>query len=98
MPRSRITRTALGCSGLGWLPALAALRQLEDVVAVAPVGRAATHRDETAVAQLAQVVGDEALAPARERAQLADPPVAAPQLAQQPPPQRVPRQPQEPRR
>ena len=25
MPRSRITRTALGCSGLGWLPALAAL-------------------------------------------------------------------------
>ena len=25
MPRSRITRTALGCRGLGWLPALAAL-------------------------------------------------------------------------
>ena len=24
MPRSRITRTALGCRGLGWLPALAA--------------------------------------------------------------------------
>ena len=157
MPRSRITRTALGCSGLGWLPALAALtappdscsasasaicerallpvhrnstrarcgaalalgawargrrqarvqrhagarqqlaaaRQIEDVVGVAAVGGAAAHRDKTTVAQLAQVVGDQALAPARQLAQLADPPIAARQLAQQPPPQRVPRQPQE---
>ncbi len=160
MPRSRITRTALGCSGLGWLPALAALdraagqllgerlghlraravagaqeqharrapaalapgacaarqrkarvqrragarqqlaaaRQVEDVVGVAAVGGAAPHRDKATVAQLAQVVGDQALAPARQRAQLADAPIAARQLAQQPPPQRVPRQPQEPRR
>ncbi len=160
MPRARITRTAFGCSGLGWLPALAAVtappdscpasasaicerallpvhrkstradatrgsrpargrgvgprpgcsdtpalgqqlaaaRQIEDVVGVAAVGRAAAHRDETAVAQLAQVIRDEALAPARQRAQLADAPIAARQLAQQAPPQRVPRQPQKRRR
>ena len=129
MPRSRITRTALGCSGLGWLPALTALdravgqllgerlghlraravagaqeqharepraaarahrrvpgqrqarvqrdagarqqlaaaRQIEGVVGVAAVGGAATHRHKATVAQLTQVVGDQALAPARQR-------------------------------
>jgi hypothetical protein len=77
---------------------LAAARQLEDVVRVASVGRAAMHRDQTAVAQLAQVVGDQALAPAGQRAQLADAPVAARQLAQQPPTQWVPGQPEERRR
>ena len=75
-----------------------AARQLEDVVRVAAVGDAATGRDQAAVAQLAQVVGDEALALIGERAQLADPPVAARQLAQQPPTQRVAGQPQKPRR
>src|SRR5919108_17484 len=31
MPRSRMTRTAFGCSGLGRLPALAAARQLTEL-------------------------------------------------------------------
>ena len=77
---------------------LAAARQIEHVVGVAAVGGAAARRDQAAVAQLAQVVGDQALAPARQLAQLAHAPIAARQLAQQPPAQRVPRQPQEPRR
>ena len=47
---------------------LAAARQIEHVVGVATVGGAATRRDKTTVAQLAQVVGDQALAPARQRA------------------------------
>jgi hypothetical protein len=77
---------------------LAAAGEIQYVVRVTAVGGAATHRDQATVAQLAQVIGDQALAPVRQVAQLADAPVAARQLAQQPPPQRVPRQPQEPRR
>jgi hypothetical protein len=42
------------------------------------------------------VVGDQALAPARQRAQLADAAIAARQLAQESPPQRVTRQPEKP--
>ena len=119
MPRSAITRTALGCSGLGGCPPaaatappeqllgrrlgdlerallpvhrnstrgaaprrrgvgrrglggrmqrgvgarqqLAAACEIEDVVAVAAVGGAAPHRDQATVAQLAEVVGDQAL-------------------------------------
>ena len=74
---------------------LTAARQLEHVVGVAAVGGAAARRDEAAVAQLAQVVRDEALAPAGQLAQLADAPIAARQLAQQPPAQRMAGQPQE---
>ena len=77
---------------------LAAAREIEDVVGVATVRRAAAHRDDTPVSQLAQVVRDEALAAARERAQLPHAPIAACQLAHQPPPQRMPREPQKPRR
>ena len=84
--------------GAGGGEQLAAAHQLEDVVGVATVGEAATRGDQPAVAQLAQVVGDEALAVAGELAQLADPPVAARQLAQQPPAQRVAGQPQKSRR
>ena len=130
MPRSRITCTALGCSALGWLPALTALtvprdsrrhsasaicerallpvhrnstrprdsrscdgpaaeggargprsqqfaaaREIEYVVGVAPVG--AATRWTAAVAQQAQVVRDEALAPVRQSAQLAHTAIAA---------------------
>jgi hypothetical protein len=84
--------------GAGADEQLTAARQLEDVVGVAAVGEAATGRDQSAVAQLAQVVGDEVLSLIGELAQLADPPVAARQLAQQPPTQRVASQPQKPRR
>jgi hypothetical protein len=73
---------------------LAATRELEDVVAVAAVGGAAPHRDEAAVAQLTQVIGDQALVPARQLTELAHAPIAAGQLAQEPPPQRVSCQPQ----
>ena len=77
---------------------LAAAREIEHVVGVAAVGGAATQRDQPTVAQPAQVVGDQALAPARQLAQLAHAAIAARQLAQQPPPQRVPRELQKPRR
>ena len=60
---------------------LTAARELEYVVGVAAVGEAAPGRDESALAQLAQVVGDQALWPAGQRAQLADPPIASRQLA-----------------
>src|SRR4051794_1691694 len=51
---------------------LAATREVEHVVGVAAVRCAASRRDQATVAQLAQVVGDEVLALARQLAQLAD--------------------------
>ena len=74
------------------------MRELEHVVGVAAVGEAATGRDQPPIAQLAQVVGDQALPVTGELAQLAHAPIAARQLAQQPPPQRVPGKPKELRR
>ena len=164
IPRSRITRTALGCSGFGMAPGAGgvdralrhvleqrlgdlraravpraqeqhprlapraarrrarsgrrrreptapgcsappaacscspAAREVDRVVAVASVGRAATRGDEPAVAQLAQVVRHQALRLADELGQLPHGPVAAHELAEQPPPQRMCHQPHEPRR
>ena len=77
---------------------LAAARQIEHVVGVAAVGEAAARGHQPAVAQLAQVIGDEVLSLGRQRTQLRDAPVAAGQLAQQPPAQRMARQLQKPRR
>ena len=77
---------------------LAAAGEIEHVVRVAAVGQAAARRDQAAVAQAAQVVGDEVLALVGQRTQLPDAPVAARQLAQQPPAQRMARQLQEARR
>ena len=76
----------------------AAAGEIEHVVRVAPVGQAAPRRDQAAVAQASQVVGDEVLALAGQRTQVPDAPVAARQLAQQAPAQRVARQLQEARR
>ena len=56
------------------------------------------HPDQPALAQLAQVVGDEALPVPGELTQLPDPAVAVRELAQQPPAERVPGQPKEGRR
>ena len=84
--------------GAGADEQLTAARQLEHVVGVTAVGEAAARRDHSAVAQLAQVVGDQALALPGQLAQLADTPIAARQFAQQPPAQRVAREPQKPRR
>jgi hypothetical protein len=77
---------------------LAAARQVERVVGVAAVGQAAPRGDQSTVAQLTQVVGDEVLRLRDELAELADAPVAARQLAEQPPPQRLARKPQNARR
>jgi hypothetical protein len=84
--------------GAGADEQLTAARQLEQVVGVAAVGEAAARRDHAAVAQLTQVVGDQVLALPGQLGQLTDAPIAARQLAQQPPAQRVARELQEPRR
>ena len=75
--------------GAGADEQLTAARQLEHVISVTAVGVAAARRDHSAVAQLAQVVGDQALALPGQLAELADTPIAARQFGQQPPAQRV---------
>ena len=88
-----------GCSArAGAGQQLAAAREVERVVGVAAVGRAAARRHEAAVAELAQVVRDQVLRLADQRASARHPAVAAGQLAQQPPAQRVSGQLQETRR
>ena len=84
--------------GAGADEQLSAARQLEHVVRVAAVGEAAARRHESTIAQLAQVVGDQALALPGPLAQLAHTQVAARELAQQSPAQWMPREPQKPRR
>ena len=68
---------------------VAAARQVESVVGVAAVRGAAAGRDQSCVAQLAEVVRDQVLGLAGERGQLADPAVAAGELPQQEPPLRI---------
>ena len=75
--------------GAGAREQLTAAREIEHVVGVAAVGEAAARRDQPAVAQLAQVVGDQALSLAGQLAQLADAAIAVRKLAQQSPTQRV---------
>ena len=60
--------------------------------------RGSARRHQSAVAQLTQVIRDQALALPGQLAQLADTPIAARELAQQPPAQRMAREPQKPRR
>jgi hypothetical protein len=91
-PQARVQRR----SGRG--QEFSATRQVDAVVGIAAVSRAAPHRHQPACPELAEVVRDEALPLAREDFQLADLPVGARQFAQQPPAQRVAGQPQEPRR
>jgi hypothetical protein len=67
IPRSRVTRTALGCSGLGWLPALAAVTAPPDSCsasasaicerALLPVHRNSTRASGAPRARRARVVG-----------------------------------------
>src|SRR6266516_4549061 len=61
---------------------LAAAGQVEAVVGVPAVGRAAARPHQLALKEPAEVVGDEALGLAEETSQLADLAVAASQLAQ----------------
>jgi RimJ/RimL family protein N-acetyltransferase len=77
---------------------LTAARQIKAVIRVPAVRRAAPHPHQPASTQPAQVVGDQVLRLAEQDRQLTDLPVTAGQLTQQPPAQRFPGQPQEPRR
>ena len=66
--------------------------EVSRVVRVSTVGGAASSGDEPGVAELAQVVGDEVLVLAREVGQLVHGAVAAGEVAQQLPPQPMPRE------
>src|SRR3954468_7506673 len=61
---------------------LAAPGEIQDVVRVAAVRGAATHRNEATVAELAQVVGNQALLLADQLAELAYTAIAVGELAQ----------------
>ena len=84
--------------GAGAGEQLSAAHQLQHVVRVTAVGEAAPRRHQTAIAQLTQVIRDEALTLPSQLAQLAHTPIAARELAQQPPAQRMARKPQKWRR
>ncbi len=77
---------------------LGAAGQVDAVIGVPAVGRAAPGGHQPARLELAEVVGNQALRLAEQTGELADLPVAAPQLGQQLPAQRMSGQPQEPRR
>ena len=64
--------------------------EVEPVVGVAAVERAAVRRHETARAEETQVVRDEVLRPADHLRQLADTTVRGGELGEQPPTERVP--------
>jgi hypothetical protein len=66
--------------------------EVERVVGVPTIGGATARVNDTGVTQPAQVVRDEALPLPREAAELPYAPVAAGEIAQQLPPQRVARQ------
>jgi hypothetical protein len=74
---------------------IATAREVERVVGVASVGRAAVARDNSLGSQPAEMVRDQALRPLDQPTQLANASVAARELAQQPPAERIGRQPQE---
>jgi hypothetical protein len=77
---------------------LRAARKVDRVVRVAAIGRATTHRDQFPVPELAEVIRDEALRLTEHGGQLAHGAVAACELPEQPPADRVPRELQERRR
>src|SRR5262245_44600678 len=79
----------------GRLQLRATAAEIDRVVAVASVGTAATGRDETTVAQEAQVVRHEVLRLADELRQLAHRAVALHELAQESPAQGMSREPHE---
>ena len=91
-PQRGMQRTARG------LQRLPAGGEVDGVVAVAAVRRTATRRHEPTVAELTQVVRHQALRLVDQHRQLPDGPIALHQLSQQPPPQRMRRQPHERRR
>ena len=92
-------RRRAGCSAPpAALQRFAAGDEVDGVVAVAAVRRAAASGHEAAVAEMAQVVRHQALRLVDQRHQLRHGPIAAHQLLQQPPTHRVRRQSHERRR
>ena len=69
--------------------------KVEPVIGVPPVGGASPRRDETAMPELAEVIGDEVLRLADKFGEFVDDPVASGELPEQPPAERVPRKLQE---
>ena len=85
-----------GCSAPpALLQRLAAGEEVDGVVAVAAIRRAASRRHEPTFAEQAQVVGHQALRLVDQHHQLPHGPIALHELSQQPPPQRMRRQPHE---
>ena len=74
---------------------LPAAGEVEHVVAVAAIRRAAPPRQEPRHPQTSEVVGDQALLAPYQRAQLTDPSIAVGELGEELPAQRVGRQTQE---
>jgi hypothetical protein len=72
--------------------------QIEAVVRLATVEGAPVHPYQPGLAELAQVVGDQALGLAHQGSQLSNPTVAVRQLPQQSPPQGMPGETQDRRR
>ena len=72
-------------SGAGAGEQLGATIDIHAVVGIASIGGAAPHGNQPVRPQLAEVVGNQILRLADEAHQLADPPVAARELGQQPP-------------
>ena len=85
--KGRVYRRTSGGQGVG------AAAEVQLVVRLACVEAGASGRDQSAGAELAQVVGDQVLRCPQGDHQLSDPPVRAGELADQPPPQRLGQQP-----
>ena len=82
----------------GFAEKVPAAEQIGPVVDVAPVGRASAGADDAGVPELRQVVGDEVLRLPDQLHELADTTIAATELADQLPSQRIAEQPEDLRR
>jgi hypothetical protein len=68
---------------------LSATRQIEAIVGVTAVGRAASRKDEACRSQLAEMVGHQILRLTHQSAELTHLAIALGELGQQPPAERV---------
>ena len=82
------------CTACG-LQSIAARAEIDGVVAVATIGRTTTRGDQPTVAEQTQVVRHEALRLVDQHHQLPHGPIALHEFSQQPPPERVRREPDE---
>jgi hypothetical protein len=79
--------------GAGRLEQFPATSEIDAVVAVPPIRRTATHRHELASSQLTKVIRHQALRCLDQLSQLRDRPVAVDEFLQQPPADRMSREP-----